>query len=202
MAARLLDHVVMTDHRPDILDGVHAPACALAIWQRSLPEALTAALQPLPLDAINAIATTIPEYPSKGLIAALLVTAGYTAPAIPWLAADIIDLAGRHAHIHRAGANRLRLEVIETDACRKFHADHVTTRLICTYFGPGTQWIEAGDSMGIPSSLATGTVAIFKGHTLLPDPTILHRSPPIMASGDRRLLLVLDPVRPGSNDEA
>ena len=34
---------------------------------------------------------------------------------------------------------RLRLDVISTNACRKFHRDAVTARLLCTYRGSATQ---------------------------------------------------------------
>jgi len=98
----------------------------------------------------------------------------------------------------------IRLEVIETNACRKFHADHVTARLICSYAGPGTQWIDDRDAMALaggadPATLtvrqvATGDVALFKGHDRSETP-IVHRSPPIAGTGTRRLVLVIDPAR-------
>ena len=42
--------------------------------------------------------------------------------------------------------------------------------------------------------MPTGAVAVFKGRMLLDPPTVLHRSPPITASGERRLLLAIDPA--------
>ena len=35
---------------------------------------------------------------------------------------------------------RLRLQAVTTNACRKFHLDAITGRLVCTYRGPGTQY--------------------------------------------------------------
>ena len=40
------------------------------------------------------------------------------------------------------------LEVVRTDSCRKFHADYVTARLITTYLGEGTQWLDEADADG------------------------------------------------------
>jgi hypothetical protein len=40
----------------------------------------------------------------------------------------------------------------------------------------------------------TGAVGVFKGRLLLDPPTILHRSPPISATGERRLVLAIDPL--------
>jgi hypothetical protein len=46
--------------------------------------------------------------------------------------------------------------------------------------------------------MAIGEVGIFKGRLWAEEPSILHRSPPIAASGERRLLLVLDPLWDGA----
>jgi len=53
-----------------------------------------------------------------------------------------------------------------------------------------TRWIEQpGDRQ---RALATGTVGLFKGRVLAGDDAIVHRSPPIVGTGEDRLLLVLD----------
>ena len=76
-------------------------------------------------------------------------------------------------------------------------ADYVTLRLLCTYAGPGTQWCRAAAPDAI-YEVPTGAVGVFKGRMLLDPPTVLHRSPPIAATGGQRLILVIDPIR--SND--
>jgi hypothetical protein len=84
----------------------------------------------------------------------------------------------------------LRLERVTGDACKRWHADYVSVRLICTYRGAATRWIEQpGDRQ---RALATGTVGLFKGRVLAGDDAIVHRSPPILGTGEDRLLLVLD----------
>src|SRR6056297_3063190 len=115
-----------------------------------------------------------------------------------WLIEDIGALADCFAGLMRARFLRLRLDVIETDACRRFHIDAVTARLICTYRGTGTQYgisVE-GEVPRRVFTTPTGVPLVLRG-TLWPGnpPSgLLHRSPPIEGSGETRLLLVLDPV--------
>ncbi|MFT3968553.1 MAG: DUF1826 domain-containing protein, partial [Sphingobium sp.] len=81
----------------------------------------------------------------------------------------------------------------------KFHADYVKVRTITTYLGQGTQWIDTGSAemagtAGGPEAeqLDPGDVGMFKGRLWQETPTILHRSPPIGGSGEKRLVLVID----------
>jgi hypothetical protein len=70
-----------------------------------------------------------------------------------------------------------RLEHIADNACRKHHVDSVHLRLLCTFAGLGTEWIDP-DSQHRRMSISD--VGIFKG-TKFPDaaPRIRHRSPPL-----------------------
>lgn len=36
----------------------------------------------------------------------------------------------------------LRLEVLQKAMCPQFHVDHTGIRFLCTYLGPGTEWLE------------------------------------------------------------
>lgn len=168
------------------LDTILHPRVALALWERP---SLAGTAQ-LDLDTIDDLSFNLApgDDPSDTLTAA-----GYRAPVAHDLAADIAMLAARHRRLTGSHASRVRLDVIETDACRRFHADYVTLRLLCTYVGAGTQWCWA-DAPEAIHDLAPGTVGLFKGRVLMEDPTILHRSPPIAATGEQRLLLVIDPA--------
>ena len=118
---------------------------------------------------------------------------------------DIAALAAMFSNIMDSRYLRMRLDVIETNACRKFHIDAVTARLICTYRGHATQYgnvatgAEPKDIYGVP----TGSRIILRG-TSWPStskPGLLHRSPPIEGSGETRLVLVLDPIADIEADE-
>jgi len=93
---------------------------------------------------------------------------------------------------------QLRFDVIKNNACRKFHIDAVTARLICTYRGTGTQYgiSTDGEDPKRVFTVPTGSAMILRG-TLWPEEPksgLLHRSPPIEDTGETRLLFVLDPI--------
>ena len=115
-----------------------------------------------------------------------------------WFEGDISTLAAHFFKILESKYIRLRLDVVTTDACRKFHVDAVHARLICTYKGLGTQignLNEDGEVVSV-QQLETGVPMILRG-TLWPrnaKAKLVHRSPPIEKLGEERLLLVLDAV--------
>jgi hypothetical protein len=111
---------------------------------------------------------------------------------------DVAALSEMFADLMNAGYLRLRLQAVTTNACRKFHVDAITGRLVCTYRGTGTQYGISGDG-GDPAQVfttPTGAPILLRG-TLWPERPasgLLHRSPPIEGTGETRLVLVLDPV--------
>jgi hypothetical protein len=111
---------------------------------------------------------------------------------------DIAALADIFARLMRARWLRLRLDAVTTNACRRFHIDAVTARLVCTYRGTGTQYGISTDGAEPRRvfQVATGAPILLRG-TLWPERPrsgLLHRSPPIEGTGETRLVLVLDPV--------
>ncbi|WP_437590337.1 DUF1826 domain-containing protein [Sorangium sp. So ce1000] len=145
-----------------------------------------------------------------------LVAATPPSPEREALAADIADLARRYARLAGCARVRAELAVQARDGCRKFHADYVGLRLLCTYAGPGTEWIpneavrrEMLARPGVPIAeanraivafsgavrfAATGEVLLLKGEVFPGNAGngAVHRSPPVEAAGARRLLLTLD----------
>jgi hypothetical protein len=181
------------------LAELHRPGCAAAIWRReplrtfqswvdgldgdTLPQARVILRPEAVREAVRQIcdASGTPDCAERGL-----------------LIDDIAALADIFAAQMQAKWLRLRLDVVTTDACRKFHVDAVTARLVCTYRGTGTQY---GISTGRADpehvfTAPTGTPVLLRG-TLWPERPktgLLHRSPPIAGTGETRLLLVLDPI--------
>jgi hypothetical protein len=180
-----------------ILDMIGYQAVHLALWRRGLPTAL-AWLERLDLDSVKDLDFVAGVDMLGEAIDEGLVEAGYAAgPDRNALCAEIVTLGRRVAEIMQAGTLRIRLEVVETDACRKFHADMVTARLLMTLVGSGTQWVHVDQDDGVVHQLKAGDVGLFKGRLGAEQPAILHRSPPIGGTGEQRLLLVIDPlVRP------
>lgn len=112
---------------------------------------------------------------------------------------DIGILADTFAIIMKVPYLRLRLDVITTNACKKFHIDYLDARLICTYRGTGTQFGIAEDNEAEPQTISqapTGAPMLMRGKKWPTQPNInfLHRSPPIAGTGEHRVVLVLDPI--------
>lgn len=186
---------------PDALSAILMPGINLAIWERKVapevPDVKT-------LAEINDISLTAEADQVGAAMILALKEAGYPAEVIGPLTADIAAHANRLAQLLVCDTLAIRLEVIETDACRRFHADYVSARLILTYVGPGTQWLDNVAAIRLRNGAAVetldvrnvsaGQIALFKGRKWSPDGAIVHRSPPIADTGQRRLVLVIDPV--------
>jgi hypothetical protein len=85
----------------------------------------------------------------------------------------------------------VRLDLADVQACPKFHSDNVLVRLVTTYFGPGTEYIETCRP-DVVHRVAPGSLVFLKGHRHPTHrDTILHRSPAI-ARGRRRLSVAID----------
>jgi hypothetical protein len=129
----------------------------------------------------------------------------------PLVQNDILYLIDLFKEITNADNFRILLSTVNTNMCRKFHTDMNDLRLLCTYSGPGTLWLnddnvnrEALDSHYDNECIvldeskirqaATGAVVILKGAIYPGEATnaIVHRSPSIEESGERRLLLRID----------
>ena len=189
---------------PDCLAAIADPAINLAIWQRRLSPAVAAAGRQLVKGADGEIRLTVSAAQAAVALADALVAANW--PAVPAFVADVAELAMLAAPLMQTHAVDLRLEILTGDACRKFHADYVPLRLITSYAGPGSQWLSNADAAALAQGVAAeqlevrqllaGEVALFKGKLLTESP-IIHRSPPIAGTGQRRLVLVINPAQKG-----
>lgn len=181
------------------LAQIRTPGRAAVLWHRTPPPGVLdwlAALAPERLPALRCVLH--PEDAAAAVRAACDAAGTAEGPERARLVSDIADLAERFAALMRAPLLQLRLDLVTTDACRRFHIDAVTARLLCTYRGTGTQLGIAPDGRdpdGIHSA-TPGTVLILRGTLWPTDPatSLRHRSPPIAGTGETRLLLVLDPI--------
>jgi hypothetical protein len=184
---------------PEALGAIRDPDCNLAIWQRALPADFAPLLAGTPSD----LRFTCAPDDLPALLAEALVEGGFGSDAAlqKALIEDAAALAMHYCAVMGLARLELRLEVVSTDSCRKFHADYVTARLITTYVGQGTDWLDEADAARVAAGgepqrinrLSTGDVGLFKGKLATAYPAI-HRSPPIAGTGAVRLLLVLNPA--------
>jgi hypothetical protein len=194
--------VTVASADPAILMTVHRPGVNLAIWHRDLPPTLSGAslralLAAAPFTAIAVGAP--PDLPDR-------LSAQLPAPAPLDLLLDLADLATVFTMLDGGPPRvRVRLEALVHDGCKKWHADSVGLRLLCTYRGPGTQWLPMdggapaaramdGTPPGSIGQIPPGAVAVLKGERY-PDNLgngCIHRSPPAGPGPRARLLLCVD----------
>ncbi len=199
------DHV-QSRRDPAVLATIRDADINLAVWGRQLLPGLAAEAQAL-LAQDGCILFDADVATLNDVIGHAFAEADW-AP-VPLLAADIAKLATQFASIMQESRVSIRLEIITGDACKKFHADYVTARLISSYAGPGTQWLSNADAAdlaaGVPverldvRAVFAGEVALFKGRRWT-DAPIIHRSPPIAGTGQRRLVLVINSAEPKGLD--
>lgn len=132
------------------------------------------------------------------------------------LAADIALLTEVLGELLDATTIGYRLEVVGKAMCPRLHVDRVGIRLLCTYRGPGTEWVEDASvdrrflgaaSGGQPDEtsglLLAGhrienippfAVALLKGSLWQGNDRrgIVHRSPAIATEEAPRVLLAMD----------
>ena len=194
-----LDHCTTIATSPSDLHAIHQPACAATIWQRDPLPRFQRWIDALPPEHLPRARMILrPEAVCDALLHIVEERGTPECSERDLLVEDASALATIFASVMDSGYIRLRLDVIDTNACRKFHIDAVTARLICTYRGTGTQYglSDAGQDPAQIMTVPTGSPVILRG-TRWPETPIsrlLHRSPPIVGTGETRLLLVLDPV--------
>ena len=132
------------------------------------------------------------------------------------LAADIALLADMLTELLDAASIGYRLEVVGKAMCPRLHVDRVGIRLLCTYRGPGTEWVEEAAvdrrflgtaSGGLPDetsglllpgyrieAIQPFAVALLKGGLWQGNGGrgIVHRSPAVAAEQAPRVLLAMD----------
>lgn len=186
----------------DTLNGLSAIAdddCAAAIWQRPVDPAFGAWVGALaPAQLPNARVILRPDHVRDAVEQICDAAATPEAAERAWLVADVNAMAGAFAAMMQAPYLRLRLDVVTTNACRKFHIDAVTARLVCTYRGTGTQYglsVNKAEPVQI-ETVPTGAPIVLRGTRwpATPNAGLRHRSPPIEGTGETRLMLVLDPI--------
>ncbi|MBO9448119.1 DUF1826 domain-containing protein [Ruegeria sp. R14_0] len=190
---------------PEGLSSIHNPGCAAAIWRRDpLPsfQSWIDSLDPQQLPKARVILR--PEAVRNAVVELCEASGTPSGPERDRLVDDVAALATVFADLMQSKWLRLRLDVVVTNACRRFHIDAVTSRLVCTYRGTGTQYgiSTDGSDPNRVFTVPTGSPVVLRG-TLWPENPksgLLHRSPPIEGTGETRLLLVLDPVADPENE--
>ena len=129
------------------------------------------------------------------------------------LITDMIDLAASFFEATKSQHIRFQLEIVDTDMCRLFQDDQMRQRLLCTYIGPGTEWLDHSNVMrdglrkGNNDNIVKDYSKVNKGKPfellLLKgslyderEEGIVHRSPPIEQENLVRVLFKIDECLP------
>lgn len=191
---------------PQVLAEALQDGVNLAVWERQLPVHI-ADFASLLLSLNQPLAESFTlELDDDGQLPALpAVARGYADLAgHDGFVADVAWLVSAYACLLDARRVGVRLTVLDNAMCPRWHVDHVPLRLLTTYAGPGSEWLEeAVDKRVQPlpaevepaqvRQLGCGAVALLKGEKWLGNEGcgLIHRSP-ALANGERRLILSLD----------
>ncbi|MEB6588239.1 DUF1826 domain-containing protein [Pseudomonas asiatica] len=203
LAQQPVDIFQVFGETPQVLTEVLQDGVNLAVWRRRLPaqledfaELVVSLGQPLADQRV----IDVDEQQMPVLTDLLREAAdlhGYEAfvADVAWLVAAYTCLVGAR----RVG---LRLRVLAGPMCPRFHVDNVPLRLLTTYAGPGSEWLQEqasprGELHTVQPSvdniqrLQAGEVAVLKGEKWQGNEGagLVHRSP---AAQQGRLLLSLD----------
>ena len=183
---------------PLIMTQIFRPENNLVVWQRSLSTQL--------LDEIKETITQKPNWQmvlktSQDEALEELADALSDWRCAQELSCDITQLIEMYSVLFDAKRVGVRLTVLESTMCPRFHVDRVGCRLVTTYYGQATQWIKGKDAVQVtqdyPNALIeqmnTGDVALLKGTYWEGNEQhgIVHRSPPATEQS-LRLLLTID----------
>ena len=198
---------------PEVLSQITDDDLSCAVWERRVPQEVELfARACAEHGALHGEATVEPA--SIGELSKLLAGATDCA-ACGWLRGDIEQLCAWLFAWSRGRRVRATLVCVRDGSCAKFHTDFIPLRLLCTYSGPGTEWLpeEAVDrsvvldppedpevanarivrSPALIRRARAGDVLVMKGEAWPRNRGlgVVHRSAPIEGADQRRLVLTL-----------
>ena len=185
------------------LSAISRPEKDLVIWRRSISSIISDWLEKIDPSQLPDFRVLVRPTDVRRAIGPQLDASGMPSTNEQNLFIDdVSDLVAVFADITHSDLVDVRLDRISHDACWKFHRDSVETRLLTTYVGPSTEWVDptcAGQALreqrnykGPIERLEVNDVAIFSGSLSKSGDGIVHRSPPIAGTNYTRLLLCLN----------
>ncbi|MBK1650225.1 DUF1826 domain-containing protein [Rhabdochromatium marinum] len=198
------------DAHARVLHRINEPKVTLTLWRRSAVEAITREVALLRAADLPDVRCTTSPATFDADIGALLNAQGLDPQSFSTWRADLRQVADHFFAICLARNVTVRIETTDSVGCPRFHVDRTHLRLLCTYRGPGTEWLTnaqvdrsaqaSGASnerilrYGEPSRFEPFWVGILKGEAYPGNAGggLVHRSPPITDPGQTRVLFCLD----------
>ncbi|WP_096085114.1 DUF1826 domain-containing protein [Agaribacterium haliotis] len=195
-----------------VLTDIYRDDVNLAVWQRQLDSALQSEIKQLlsRKPGFQLALSLSPEQAEQQLLDAFGEKTSYLL-----LSRDIANLVDMFCCLFELKRAGLRLTVLDRAMCPKFHVDKVPCRLVSTFAGRASEWLEhskversklGAGSRGLADEdsglfkqqddiqrLTSGDVALLKGERWLGNEGagLVHRSP-ALGTDEQRLLLTLD----------
>lgn len=198
------------DDRPEILRQIHDPDVNLCLWQRQPQTAIARELSLLQASDLPDVRCRTSLATFDDDVSALLQKQGLDPLAFKNWRNDLRWLAEIYFSASEGREVVMRLVTTDGDDCRRYHVDRTNLRLLCTYRGPGTEWLTNAQvdrkaqvngapneriiRFGVPSQFEAFWVGILKGDAYPGNAGqgLVHRSPSITDSGQTRVLFCLD----------
>ncbi len=200
----------------NVLPQIYNEDTNIVIWQRSAAEKLTKAVNTLiATSALKPLELAVSPDDAFDQLIKALKPEDNNRDEVNTLCEDIALLVEMFCCLFDLKRAGLRLKVLDKPMCPRFHVDKIPCRLVTTYQGVATQWLNHSDvnrskldtgNLGKPdeesglfkslsniNQLTEGDVALFKGEYWDDNEGagLVHRSPPV-AANEQRLLLTLD----------
>ncbi len=195
------------------LTGIHREGVNVCLWHRDVDAEVRRFVETALLARAVRVQSTVTV--GRGQEIAALLPTGCDGPGRDAWLKDVRLLVDVYGDLLGFSAVGLRVTTLPRPMCPRFHVDRVGVRLVCTYAGTGTQWLDSGDvdrsklgpAAGSVPDEASGlvlapervhtmpafAVGLFKGEGWPGNHGngAVHRSPP-MQPGEMRLVLTLD----------
>jgi len=197
---------------PDVLTNIFQKDINITTWQRELSAELISSIEHfLKHNKTKAeILAVTPENTDQ-----ILCKAFGDSKEMKPLREDITLLVDMFCCLFALNRVGLRVTILESAMCPRFHFDRIPCRLVTTYQGTTTQWLEhdtvdrsklgAGNqgktdeesglfnNLSDINQLTLGDVALLKGENWESNEGagLIHRSPQVLSS-ERRLMLTID----------
>ena len=204
------------DNNANILPHIYDQNTNIVIWQRDLEQALTNAVNTLiSTNAIKPLELAVSPDDALDKLVTALKPDDNNRDETDALCKDIALLVEMFCCLFDLKRAGLRLKILDKPMCPRFHVDKIPCRLVTTYQGVATQWLNHSDversklgtgNLGKPdeesglfkslnniNQLQQGDVALLKGEYWDENEGagLVHRSPQV-AANEQRLLLTLD----------